>query len=96
LFPFHSPGAMEAGSCGVERRPPVQGRSELQAHNATVLQCLAVGVPMFQEQAMRVIECGNSHAAPPDCSDGAELSPDLTDTQRCIFRSRSRRPHGTC
>src|SRR6516165_12667095 len=43
-FPFHAPGAMEAGWCGVERRPPVQGRSELQAHDATVLQCLAVEV----------------------------------------------------
>ena len=37
-FPFHS---WEASQCGVERRPPVQGRSELQAHEATVLQCLA-------------------------------------------------------
>ena len=43
-FPFHSPSAIEAGWCGVERRPPVQGRSELQAHDATVLQCLAVEV----------------------------------------------------
>ena len=44
LFPFHSPGAMEAGWCGVERRPPVPGRSELQAHDATVLQSLAAEV----------------------------------------------------
>jgi len=43
-FSFHSPGAMEAGQCGVERRPPDQERSELQAHEATVLQCLAVEV----------------------------------------------------
>ena len=43
-FPFHSPSAIEAGWCGVERRPPVQGRSELQAHDATVLQSLAVEV----------------------------------------------------
>ena len=34
-------GAVEAGLCGVERRPPVQERSELQAHEATMLQCLA-------------------------------------------------------
>ena len=43
-FPFHSLGAMEAGWCRVERRPPVHGRIELQAHDATVLQCLAVEV----------------------------------------------------
>src|SRR6478609_7835050 len=43
-FPFHSPGATEAGQCGVERRPPVQERSELQAHDAMVLQCPAVEV----------------------------------------------------
>ena len=43
-FPFHSPGATEAGQCGVERRPPVQERSELQAHEGTMLQSLAVEV----------------------------------------------------
>src|SRR4051794_36897243 len=43
-FPFHSSGVMEAGWCGVERRPPVQGRSKLQPHDTTVLQCLAVEV----------------------------------------------------
>jgi len=43
-FPFHSLGAMEAGWCLVERRPPVPGRSELQAHDATVLQSLAAEV----------------------------------------------------
>ena len=43
-IPFHSPAAMEAGWCGLERRPPVQGWSELQAHDATVLQSLAVEV----------------------------------------------------
>ena len=45
-YGFHStrPAPWEAGQCGVERRPPVQGRSELQAHEATVLQCLAVEV----------------------------------------------------
>src|SRR5215468_8630231 len=45
-YGFHStrPAAWEACQCGVERRPPVQGRSELQAHDTTVLQCLAVEV----------------------------------------------------
>ena len=45
-YRFHStrPAPWEASQCGVERRPPVQGRSELQAHEATVLQCLAVEV----------------------------------------------------
>ena len=43
---FHStrPTPWEASQCGVERRPPVQERSELQAHEATMLQCLAVEV----------------------------------------------------
>ena len=41
-FPFHSPDGMKAGQRGVERRPPVQKRSELQAHEATMLRCLAV------------------------------------------------------
>jgi hypothetical protein len=45
-YGFHStrPAPWEASQCGVERRPPVQGRSELQAHDTTVLQCLAVEV----------------------------------------------------
>jgi len=43
---FHStrPTPWEASQCGVERRPPVQERSELQAHETTMLQCLAVEV----------------------------------------------------
>src|SRR3954451_3518231 len=36
------PRRHESGLCGVERRPPVQKRSELQAHEATMLRCLAV------------------------------------------------------
>jgi hypothetical protein len=45
-YGFHStrPAPWEAGQWGVERRPPVQGRNELQAHDTTVLQCLAVEV----------------------------------------------------
>src|SRR5215469_9226532 len=45
-YGFHSirPAPWEASQCGVERRPPVQERSELQAHEATMLQCLAVEV----------------------------------------------------
>src|SRR6516162_9474125 len=43
-YSFHStrPAPSEVSQCGVERRPPVRGRSELQAHDTTVLQCLAV------------------------------------------------------
>ena len=45
-YGFHStrPAPRAASQCGVERRPPLQGRSELQAHDATVLQCLAVEI----------------------------------------------------
>ena len=43
-FPFRSPGDMEAGWCGVERRSSVQERSEIQAQEATMLQCLALEV----------------------------------------------------
>ena len=45
-YRFHStrPAPWEASQCGVERRPPVQGRSELQAHDTTVIQRLAVEV----------------------------------------------------
>src|SRR4051794_14474327 len=36
------PDGMKAGQRGVERRPTVQKRSELQAHEATMLRGLAV------------------------------------------------------
>jgi hypothetical protein len=44
LFPFHSPGAMEACERGVERRPRVQERIKLQTRHATMIQRPAVEV----------------------------------------------------
>jgi hypothetical protein len=44
LFPFHSPAAMGGVSVWRRASTAVQGRSELQPHDATVLQCLAVEV----------------------------------------------------
>ena len=76
LFSFHSPGGMEAGQCGVERRPPVQGRSELQAHDATVLHCPAVeGGKTWEDRPGRAIRHSLFPKHSTQVSDGRRALP---------------------